>query len=224
MKQTKSITSDNYISLINCKLEHGPIVGAQQTFNCTYKLSIDPFYYIDNHDSFTWKINYQYAHFKELEELISSIGDTTTNIQCDFPINYRKTAIGFKLTPSKLEERRYMLEIWLKEVLANYCNVPYLVRSSIENFLELPHNIEKRYHSYLSTIQVANKLGLNKGNASDINNSNNSSASNSPISDKIMDADNIRNNIVNIIQNNKDVILAILKIIIISINHVYHHH
>ena len=203
-RRRQSITPDNYISLINCKLEHGPIIGSQQTFTMTYKLCIDPFYYVDNHNSFTWKINYQYGHFKDLDDLINSIGNNNNFIHSDFPINYRKTAIGFKLTPSKLEERRYMLELWIKEVLANYCNFPYLIRSNIENFIDIPHDIEKKYHSYLSTIQVANKLGLNKSNSSDVVNSNNSSASNSPASDKVMDANTIRNNIVNIIQSNID--------------------
>ena len=168
-----SITPDNYISLILCKLEHGPIIINQQTFTMTYKLRIDPYYYVDNHNLFTWKINYQYNHFKDLNDIINNIGNNY--IHSEFPINYRKTSIGLKLTSSKLEERRYMLEIWIKELLASYCTVPYLIKSNIENFIDIPHDIEKRYHSYLSTIQVATKLGLHKSNSSPINNNGNNS-------------------------------------------------
>jgi len=167
----------------------------------TYKLRIDPYYYIDNHNLFTWKINYQYNHFKDLNDIINNIGNNY--IHSEFPINYRKTSIGLKLTSSKLEERRYMLEMWIKELLANYCNLPYLIKSNIENFIDIPHDIEKRYHSYLSTIQVATKLGLHKCNNNDNSNNRNSNNS-SPINNNGMDANSIRNNIVNIIQSNSN--------------------
>ncbi len=119
------------IESLKVDVKFGPVEDKiEQLFTLVFSLKGD--------SNTQWETNYRFAKFSELNKQINHAAPNF--ISTDFPKAHRsRTALGMKIADEKLEERRNVLNLWLREVIANYDLLADNLREVLLEFIKVPN-------------------------------------------------------------------------------------
>lgn len=86
-----------------------------------------------------WKVTHQFSRFKILNLLIRKLAPKL--IYSKFPKDGTTTLLGLRLSKKAVDNRRLMLEIWIREVVANFEILPEEIAQSLNDFVKAPKRI-----------------------------------------------------------------------------------
>ena len=86
-----------------------------------------------------WKVTHQFSRFKILNLLIRKLAPKL--IYSKFPKDSATTLLGLRLSKKAVDNRRLMLDIWIREVVANFEIFPEEIVHSLNDFIKAPKKI-----------------------------------------------------------------------------------
>ena len=86
-----------------------------------------------------WKVTHQFSRFKILNLLIRKLAPKL--IYSKFPKDSTTTLLGLRVSKKAVDNRRLMLDIWIREVVANYEIFPEEIVQSLSDFIKAPKKI-----------------------------------------------------------------------------------
>lgn len=89
--------------------------------------------------SIRWKVTHQFSRFKVLNLLIRKLAPKL--IYSKFPKDSTTTLLGLRLSKKAVDNRRLMLDIWIREVVANSEIFPEEIVQSLNDFIKAPKKV-----------------------------------------------------------------------------------
>jgi hypothetical protein len=86
-----------------------------------------------------WTVTHQFSRFKILNLLIRKLAPKL--IYSKFPKDGTTTLLGLRLSKKAVDNRRLMLGIWIREVVANFEIFPEEIAQSLNDFIKAPKKI-----------------------------------------------------------------------------------
>ena len=86
-----------------------------------------------------WKVTHQFSRFKVLHLLIRKLAAKV--IFSKFPKDSTTTMLGLRLSKKAVDNRRVMLDMWIREVVANFEIFPEEIVASLNDFVKAPKRI-----------------------------------------------------------------------------------
>jgi hypothetical protein len=137
------------IELLKVDIKLGPIEDKiEQLFTLNFRLKEE--------ESFTWEVNHRFAKFEALHKQI--VHALSNFISTEFPKTHRsRAALGFKISDEKLEDRRKMLNLWLREVIASYDLLPTEIQASLMDFIRIPSCFSISFDQQIKSDELASE-------------------------------------------------------------------
>ena len=80
---------------------------------------------------------HQFKAYRDLSFQLADFGINSDFIDGSFPPSYGKSKLGIKLTEEELENRQFLLDVWVRRVFLKYSSCNVKVRKLIEEFFGL---------------------------------------------------------------------------------------
>lgn len=109
-----------------------PVIERGHHYTYTLVFSVDK-------SNIRWKVTHQFSRFKVLHLLIRKLAPKL--IYSKFPKDSTTTMLGLRLSKKAVDNRRLMLDIWIREVVANFEIFPEEIVASLNDFVKAPKRI-----------------------------------------------------------------------------------
>lgn len=86
-----------------------------------------------------WKVTHQFSRFKILNLLIRKLAPKL--IYSKFPKDSTTTLLGLRVSKKAVDNRRLMLDMWIREVVANFEIFPEEIAQSLTDFIKAPKKV-----------------------------------------------------------------------------------
>ena len=80
---------------------------------------------------------HQFKAYRDLSFQLADVGINSDFLDGPFPPSYGKSKLGIKLTEEELENRQFLLDVWVRRVFLKYSLCSEKVRQIIEEFFGL---------------------------------------------------------------------------------------
>ena len=110
-----------------------------------------------------WQVTHSFARFKVLEMMVRKFAPKY--IYSRFPGSGSLSSLRLRLSSKAVEHRRLMLDIWIREVVANGALFPDNIQSNLWDFMKIPvHKIPPKalVNSSSSLTTVKSKASLSR--------------------------------------------------------------